>query len=146
MARPHLTQVQVDDFRTEVCETALEMIAEIPKVELVSIIPDKHVVFEVDANRGTRLTARGGGRVHADLVVGKRGPDFLSAYVRAADGDDVYLSQRGFPSNVVREVDHWRDREILSFEPDQTTRLSIDRGDHRIVLAYLGESGWQRPM
>ena len=28
MARPHLTQVQVDDFRSQVCETALEMIAE----------------------------------------------------------------------------------------------------------------------
>jgi hypothetical protein len=124
-------------------EQALEMIAALPKTELVSIVPEKHAVFEVIEGPATRVVARGGGRALADVLVGKRGPGFLTAYVRAPDADEVYLSQRGFPSNVVRPTDFWRDREILSFEPDQATRISIEREGQSVVLAYLGEPGWQ---
>lgn len=127
----------------EKVEQALGMIALLPKTELVSIVPGKHAVFELVEDRATRLRASGGGRVLADVLIGKRGPGFLSAYVRLPDEDEVYLSQRGFPSNVIRPIDYWRDREIASFERDQVTGIRIDRKGERIVLAYLGEGGWR---
>jgi len=134
---------QIGRADPEKVEQALEMIALLPKTELVSVVPEKHAVFEVVEGRATRLRASGGGRILADVLVGKRGPGFMSAYVRLPDGDEVYLSQRGFPSNVVRPVDHWRDREIASFDRDKVTELRIDGKDERIVLSYLGEEGWR---
>ncbi len=124
-------------------ELAFEMIAALPRTELVSIVPEKHAVFEVVEGPSTRLRAAGGGRVLADVLIGKRGPGFLSAYVRAPDDDEVYLSQRGFPSNVVRQVDFWRDREILSFDRAEATWLSIDAGHERTVLSRSAGREWR---
>lgn len=124
-------------------EEALTLIGALPRTELVSVVPQKHAVFEVVEGPATRLRAAGGGRVLADVLVGKRGPGHLAAYVRAPGDDEVYLSQRGFPSNVVRPVDFWRDREILSFDPAEATWLSIDAGDERIALSRTAEREWR---
>jgi hypothetical protein len=124
-------------------EDALEMIAALPKTDLASVVPEKHAVFEVVEGSATRLVARGGGRVLADVLVGKRGPSFLAAYVRAPGDDKVYLSQRGFPSNVVRPADFWRDRKILSFEPAEATWFAIDAGGRRVAFSRTADGGWR---
>jgi hypothetical protein len=124
-------------------EAALDMISALPKTELVSVVPEKHVVFDVTEGPATRLEARGGGRLLADVFVGKRGPGHLAAYVRAPGDDEVYLSQRGFPSNVVRPADFWRDREILSFEPAEVTWVAIESRDERVALSRTGETEWR---
>jgi len=124
-------------------EEALEMIAALPRTELVSVVPEKHAVFEVVEGPATRLRAAGGGRVLADVFVGKRGPGHLAAYVRAPGEDEVYLSQRGFPSNVIRPIDFWRDREILSFDPADAAWLAIEAGGKRIALSRTAEREWR---
>lgn len=124
-------------------EQALEMIAALPKTELVSVVPEKHDVFDVVAERATRLRATGGGRVLADVFVGKRGPSYMAAYVRAPGEDEVYLSQRGFPSNVLRPPDYWRDREILSFDIADATWLSIETRDARVALSRTAAGEWR---
>jgi hypothetical protein len=122
---------------------ALDMIAGLPRTELVSVVPEKHAVFEVNEERATLVEAKGDGRVLAAVLVGKRGPSFLKAYVRAPGADEVYLSQRGFPSNVVLELEAWRDREILSFDRSQVTWLSIDDARARIALSRTAEQAWR---
>jgi hypothetical protein len=127
----------------EKVEDALEMIAALPRTELVSVVPEKHAVFEVVEGPATRLRAAGGGRVLAEVLVGKRGPGHLAAYVRAPGDPEVYLSQRGFPSNVVRPVDFWRDREIMSFAPAEATWLAIEAEGVRVALSRAAESEWR---
>lgn len=138
----------IEDGRTmyaaaDKVEDALDMIAALPKTDVASVVPEKHAVFEVVEGSATRLVARGGGRVLADLLVGKRGPSFLAAYVRAPGDDRVYLSQRGFPSNVVRPADFWRDRQIMSFDPAEATWFAIDSGEGRVAFSRTADGGWR---
>jgi hypothetical protein len=127
----------------EKVEDALDLIAALPRTELVSVVPEKHAVFEVVEGPATLLRAAGGGRVLAEVLVGKRGPGFLAAYVRAPGDDEVYLSQRGFPSNAVRPIDFWRDRQILSFDTSEATWVSIDARGGRTALSRASEREWR---
>jgi hypothetical protein len=121
---------------------SLEAVAGLTKSELVSIVPDKHAVFEVDDRTGSSVVVRGGGTTLANLVVGKRGPDFVTAYVRAAGADEVYLSQPGLSSSLLRSVDDWRDRKVMTFAMNQVTTLTIETDEGGLVIDAGGETGW----
>ncbi len=132
---------QVRHANPERVAEALRLLGRTTRTELVSVVPGKHAVFEVD-EAGTRVTVTGGGATLADVVIGKRGPDFLSAYVRAADEDEVYLSPGGLASALPVRADQWRDRSLISFEPGTATRFTIAGEEGRVVLASGGEGVW----
>jgi hypothetical protein len=124
-------------------EEALAMLSALTKAELVSIVPDKHAVFEVDDRQGSRVTVRGGGATMADAILGKRGPDLVSIYVRDADSDEVYLSQPGLASVLLRGIDDWRDRRVMDFAARDVATLAIETESGRLAIDAGGETGWQ---
>ena len=119
------------------------MIAELSTADLVSIVPDKHSVFEVDDEQGTHVVVEAKDDVLAECIIGRRGPDYLSAYFRIPGQDEVYLSQRGLASNLLREQDHWRDRKVMHFDRDAATSITVERGTDKIVLDRTGEEEWR---
>ena len=121
---------------------ALGMLAALTREELVSIVPDKHVVFEVDRVSGRRVVLLAGADTLAALFIGKPGPSGLDSYVRLADEDEVYLSPRGLAASVPRRPEHWRDRVVLPFDPNDVTTISVDRGGLEIVLERGGAGSW----
>lgn len=123
---------------------ALQKISELTTSDLVSMIPDKHEVFEVNAEKGTRVTAAAGSDlVLADLVIGKPGPDFMSSYVRKADGSDVYLSGHGLSFALRPDEAFWRDRKLMSFSTEDVTRLSVECREAAFVVTRDGDGGWR---
>jgi len=121
---------------------ALGMLAALTREELVSILPDKHAVFEVDRVNGRRVVLLAGADTLATLFIGKPGPNGFDSYVRLADEDEVYLSPSGLAANVLRRPEHWRDRIVLPLDPNEVTTISVDRGGLEIVLERGDAGSW----
>jgi hypothetical protein len=150
----HLTLVRTPDgwitrvdSRTEYVDgnkirNALDLIAGLTAAEVASIVPGNQSVFEVGETSGTRVRVRGGGRTLADLIVGKRGPDYLTAYFRPHGVEEVYLSQRSLASTLLRSPEGWRDRTIMQFDENTATGLTIRQAESRIVLERSPEGEW----
>jgi hypothetical protein len=95
----------------------------------------------VDSAAGRRVRFRSGSAVRLELVVGSRGPDVQSAYVRRPGDTHVYLWRGRLVSAVDRPADEWRDRRIAALAPESLSVLTVERGKDRYTL-QRGPQHW----
>ena len=95
--------------------------------ELAAQSAASHGRMGVDSIKGKRFTFSRGGTVVDSLVVGERGPGFTGAYVRRPGQDDVYLVRGELANLADRLLDDWRDRQIVTLEPDSVQELRVER-------------------
>ena len=95
----------------------------------------------VDSLGGTRVEIKGHGHPLADLVAGRRAPDFSGGYLRRADGELTYLVRGNLVEILNRKSDEWRDHRIAAVAPDSVATIEVLRGPKRYVL-HRGASGW----
>ena len=77
---------------------------------VVSANVAKQSAYETDAGQGVAVRLEGaGGKVLAGFVVGKRGPDFASCYLRRDGSSEVLLVSRDLRSDFARPADSWRE-------------------------------------
>lgn len=112
--------------------------------ELVAETAATHVRLGVDSAQARRVEVRRGADVVLAYLVGKRGPSFESGYVRRPDEDRVFQVRGRLVELVERRVDDWRDRRIVSVEPDSLTGVEITLGSRGYALAR-SDSGWRLP-
>lgn len=74
----------------EKVDNLLETIKNFSREELASENPEKQDIFQVN-QKGTEVFLKKDEEVLAHFFVGKRGPDFLSTYVRRDGENQVYL-------------------------------------------------------
>jgi hypothetical protein len=95
------------------------------------------------ADSGSRkLRIVGKGKPLADLLIGERGRDYQSSYVRKPGEDRVYLYPGRLASFVDRAVDDWRDHRMATVTPEKVARLDIQRRAWRYSLARK-DGVWQ---
>ena len=92
----------------------------------------------VDSAAGRWLRLRRGGKAMLELVVGARGTDFQSVYLRRPGDTHVYLWSGRLGSVLDRATDAWRDKHIATLEPDSIVALEIVRGKDRYTLGRAG--------
>jgi len=83
-----------------------------------------------------------GGTSAIDLLVGSRGPDYQSSYVRKPGDDRVYLRFGPFAGYLDRAVDDWRERRMASIPVDSARRVDITRHGRRYSLVRK-DARWQ---
>ena len=120
---------------------ALGMLLDLDRGELVSVVPGKHALFEVDGEAGRDVAVLADGDTLAALVIGKPGPSRTDSYVRARGENEVYLSGRGLAPNLLRPAAHWRDRNLLPFDPNLARSITVAGADTTLVLER-GEGAW----
>jgi len=94
----------------------------------------------VDSATGRWLRIRGGGRPLLDLIVGGRGSEHASAYVRRPGDSRVYLWRGPLAQLVNRTPDEWRDKRIAAVEPDSIAGIAVERGPDRYTLKRAGKA------
>ena len=73
-------------------EALLAKLVDAREGAVVSTNPAKQSVYETDAEKGIAVRLEGaGGKVVAAFVIGKRGPDFASCYLRRDGASEVLL-------------------------------------------------------
>src|SRR6266545_3029307 len=84
--------------------------------------------LNVDSATGRWLRVRGGGKPLLQLIVGARGSEYQSAYLRRPGESHVYLWRGRLAALLDRAADDWRDKRIAALQPDSITALDVARG------------------
>ncbi len=121
----------------------LQAIREMKRDNVATRSADKQDMFGVKAGQGTEVVAyRADGAVLADLVVGKKGPDGLSAYMRRADADEVFLQPGTLRDHLDKPVKGWRDRKVFSWKAEDVVQIDLQTDHETVVLNRDTRGQW----
>jgi hypothetical protein len=96
----------------------------------------------VDSVGGRRVRIFGAGQTKVDLLIGERGPDYQSSFVRRPGEPRVYLRYGPFAGYIDRSVDDWREHRMANLKADSVARIDVQRKTKRYGL--LKKDGkWQ---
>lgn len=101
-----------------------------------------HERMGLDDAKGRVVRVYAGGKPVIELVVGERGPDYQSSYVRKPGEDRVYLRLGPFAGFVDRGVDDWREHRMANIPKDSARRIDITRHARRYSLVRK-DTTWQ---
>ncbi len=138
------TIVEPDSFRADNDQIGrlLSEASHMEVGELISTNPAKQAFFLVDTVAGTRLNFFSGENLLASLVIGKTSSDFLHAYIRKVESDEVYLAKGYFSNLANRKVDQWRERHLLIFDPKQVQEIQLSWAKEKFKLTKE-DTSWQ---
>jgi hypothetical protein len=125
----------------EAVGTLLDALTDPTQGELIAQSPSSHERMGIDTATAKRFTVRGGEEVLGDVLVGGQGRSFRSAYLRKPGDDDVYQVEGELITLIDRTVTDWRDKRILSVEPDSIDGITVERGSTRYSLVRT-DGGW----
>jgi hypothetical protein len=111
------------------------------KAELVATGSAVHGRMGIDSTEGTFVKFGSGAEPLASVVFGKRGSAYNTRYVRLEGQDYVYLYSGELVGMLDRSETDWRDKNILSIEPDSVGRVEVHRGEGDYTLNREG-GGW----
>lgn len=134
----------VNGYATEpaMIERLFRTFSEDGRSDLVARNPTSHARMGVDSASGRRLRIVGGNRTLVDLWVGQRGNVWESVFVRPQGDDRVYELRGPLASHMDQGLNDWRDKRILSVEPDSVWRVAVERGRRRYTLERA-DGGWR---
>lgn len=110
--------------------------------ELVAESPSSHAQLGVDSTKGKRLQMIKASQVLLNLVLGDHGPGFEGVYVRRPGEPTVYLIRANLSNPVERQLDDWRDKEVVAVNPDSVREIRVQRRKGGYTLRR-GDGGWR---
>lgn len=121
----------------------LQAIREMKRDNIVSENREKQSLFGVKAGEGTEVIAYDlDGQKIVDFLVGKKGPDGLSAYIRRADADEVILQPGNLRDHLEKPLKLWRDRKVFPVKADDIVEITLWVKEEMIVLNRDTKGGW----
>ena len=120
----------------------LARVRDLRKEEVASRNPEKQSVFEVDGSGlETRLYGPNEEKI-AHLYVGKAGPSYSGAYIRAGDSDEVILAT-GYLKGVFEKGDRgWRDRTLFDFDQADITQFTFEKPGTTLTVSTPDRIRW----
>ena len=101
-----------------------------------------HARMGVDSTNTRRVRVYSGGQAVIHVLVGERGPDYQSSYVRRPEEETVYLRYGPFAGFVDRAPDDWRETRMANIVPDSIARVDVTRHGRRYSVVRR-DSTWQ---
>lgn len=123
-------------------EGFVQQLADTARPEIAGESKAVHQRMGLDSAQGRHVRVFAGGKPAIELLVGERGPDYQSSYVRKPGEDRVYLRFGPFAGFVDRQVDDWRDRRMANIPKDSARRADVTRHGRRYSLVRK-EGKWQ---
>ncbi len=102
--------------------------------ELIAENASSHDRLGIDSAKARRLSFRQGGKAVAELLVGSRGGNFESAYLRAPGQNSVFQVKGRLIDYVERQVDDWRNKRMVEVEPDSVAKVEVQFAKTGYVL------------
>jgi hypothetical protein len=89
------------------------LLADLAALEVGAVVSKnaaKQAAYETDAEKGIAVRLEGaGGKLIAAFTVGKRGPDFASAYLKRDGAVEVLLVSRDVRTPLARPAENWKE-------------------------------------
>ncbi|MEX1055365.1 MAG: DUF4340 domain-containing protein, partial [Rhodothermales bacterium] len=115
-----------------------ELLEDISSVEFASVVSrsrERYGRYGVDSSGSEVFLTWDGGEVA--FVIGNRGPDNASNYVRMAGDERVFLTRSAV--NVPTEIDRLRDKTIFVLDVAGVSEAIVNGPDKSYVLSREGE-------
>jgi hypothetical protein len=109
--------------------------------ELAAESKTSHERLGVDSAKAKRLRIAAGDKTLLTYLIGNRGSNWESVYLRTENDDRVFQVKSRLSEYADRQVDDWRDKKILAVEPDSVGGIDVGRGKASYSLER-GASGW----
>jgi len=109
---------------------------------LVSSNPQKQGMFQVDS-AGTLVRVFEKGAERAAFRIGKPGATYTDTYIRREGSNDVCLTNAMVGSAFNRQVRDWRDKAILSLQPETIRSVRFHYGGDTTFTLSLQDSMWR---
>jgi hypothetical protein len=107
--------------------------------DVVSSNPESFADFQVTDTSGTRVKLLGtGGKVMADLMIGKAGPSFTSTYVLATGAKEVVDAQAAL-SYLFNKPEGWRDKALMEIRSDAIVGIRAEGTSATYELVKEGD-------
>lgn len=133
---------RVNGFRADSGSVArfFEAVSDVEANDLVATNPANHERMGVAGDSVNTLQIDVGGDTRT-VLIGDTGPRVATAYARVPDQDDVYLLEGGIRPHVVRDLDDWRNRRMVSIDTSRVNRIAVERDGDSYTLVR-GDSVW----
>jgi hypothetical protein len=119
----------------------LRRVAGVRSSDRVAADPDTHARLGVGPGALRARFADAGGKLLADLCIGRPDDGRGGACLRRADGDEVFrLATLSVPDPAPA---HWLEARLLDFAPPDVRRFAATLGDERFELVRLPDGRWQ---
>lgn len=112
------------------------------RLQLAARNPDSHERFDLTDGTARHLRVYRGSVLVLDLLVGKRGRDYQSVFLRRPGEDEVYSSRTRLGSFVERRIEDWRDKVIAAVVPDSVLRVAVTKGAETYTVARDDKDVW----
>lgn len=103
--------------------------------------PENHLNLGVAEDGGVVMTISREGGEPIRLVVGDAGPSFPSVYARLPEQDAVHLLEARVRGPARRDVEQWRDKEIVTVDTASVGGVDVTREGSSYSLART-DDGW----
>ncbi|MBI4421651.1 MAG: DUF4340 domain-containing protein [Gemmatimonadetes bacterium] len=123
-------------------EGFFKVLADTARPEIAAENAASHQRMGVDSAGGRKVKVYGGGQVKLDVIVGERGPDYQSSYLRRPTEERVYLRLGPFAGFVDRGVDDWREHRMANLTVDSVGQVDVTRHGRRYSLVKK-DGTWQ---
>lgn len=112
--------------------------------QLVSRNPANHERLGVAEGQGRHLTIYAGGEGRLSLIVSEEGRSFDDAYVRRPGDDEVWLLRGNLADLTRKNVDGWRDKQIVSAVAEEIQRLEfVYPAETQIFTLVRDSAAWR---
>lgn len=108
--------------------------------EIVAQDSSSFARLHVDSASGQWLRWYHGGKPALVLVLGARGGEFGTVYLRRPGDTHVYLWHGGLADVAARSAEDWRDKRIAALVPDSIAALEVERGKDRYTLTRAAKA------
>lgn len=112
------------------------------RLQLVARNADTHSRFDLGEDRASRMRVYRGGTAVLDLLIGKRGRDYQSVFLRHPGEDEVYSARTRLANFTERRVEDWRDKVVTAIEPDSIRQVVVTRGTEHFTLLKDDQDVW----
>ena len=118
-------------------ETSIKRVTDIvANLRLTTLISESrnYERYDLDPAHAITVKAWEGDQLVREFDVGKAVPGNRQTFVRLADDYRVYHAGEGFRNRVQGNVDTFRDKTVMSFEPGQIEQVQVSRKDAQAVF------------
>ncbi len=112
----------------------LQALKDTVRPEVVAQDVSSFARLQVDSAGGHWLWVFRGGKPVVQVIVGGRGSDYQSVYLRRPGDARVYLWRGTLVGMAERRADDWRDKRIAALVPDSISALDVERGEDRFAV------------
>lgn len=134
----------VNGFRADSATVAgmFEDLLDDIKAELVAENSASHGRFTIGEDEARSVEIFQGGEAVVHLLVGKRGRDFQSVYLRWPGDDAVYVARTELGTFVDRPINDWRDKRIATVAADSVGQVEVTNARGTYLLARADSGQW----